>query len=185
MTHTMYEKPASAGRTVLTGPRVTLRPAVSGEAAQLAERISQDPEAAPWWGTDAEKITTWLEYPGATLYVIEAEGSDVGVIMYEEETDPDYRHAGIDITMFATHVGAGWGTEALRVLIGHLFAEKEHHRIQIDPAADNARAIRAYEKVGFRPVGVMRRYERGPDGQWRDALLMDMLAEELTPHPET
>jgi aminoglycoside 6'-N-acetyltransferase len=28
-------------------------------------------------------------------------------------------------------------------------------------------------------VGVMRRYERGPDGQWRDALLMDLLREDL------
>ena len=28
--------------------------------------------------------------------------------------------------------------------------------------------IRAYEKVGFRPVGVMRRYELGPDGTFPD-----------------
>jgi L-amino acid N-acyltransferase YncA len=40
-------------------------------------------------------------------------------------------------------------------------------------------AIRAYEKVGFRRVGVMRSYERGPDGSWHDNLLMDLLAGEL------
>ena len=34
-------------------------------------------------------------------------------------------------------------------------------------------------KVGFRPVGVMRRYERGPDGEWHDGLLMELLAEDL------
>jgi aminoglycoside 6'-N-acetyltransferase len=51
----------------------------------------------------------------------------------------------------------------------------------IDPAASNARAIRSYERVGFRPVGVMRRYERGRDGGWRDGLLMDLLPEDLTP----
>jgi aminoglycoside 6'-N-acetyltransferase len=33
--------------------------------------------------------------------------------------------------------------------------------------------------VGFRPVGVMRRYERGPDGSWHDGLLMDLLPEDL------
>ena len=49
----------------------------------------------------------------------------------------------------------------------------------IDPAAANTRAIRAYEKIGFRPVGVMRQYERAPDGTWRDGLLMDLLAGEL------
>ena len=50
----------------------------------------------------------------------------------------------------------------------------------IDPAADNHRAVRCYEKVGFRPVGVMRRYERGADGTWHDGLFMDLLADELT-----
>ena len=30
-------------------------------------------------------------------------------------------------------------------------------------AAANHRAIRCYEKVGFRRVGVLRQYERGPD----------------------
>ena len=49
----------------------------------------------------------------------------------------------------------------------------------IDPAADNSAAIRSYAKVGFRPVGVMRRYELGLDGSWHDGLLMDLLANEL------
>lgn len=40
-------------------------------------------------------------------------------------------------------------------------------------------AIECYAKVGFRPVGVMRRYERGPDGSWHDSLLMDLLVEDL------
>jgi aminoglycoside 6'-N-acetyltransferase len=40
-------------------------------------------------------------------------------------------------------------------------------------------AIRCYSKVGFRPVGILRRSERGPDGSWHDGLLMDLLAEEL------
>ena len=57
--------------------------------------------------------------------------------------------------------------------------DRGHHRITIDPAAANVRAIAAYAKVGFRPVGVMRRYQRMPDGRWVDALLMDLLADEL------
>ena len=48
-----------------------------------------------------------------------------------------------------------------------------------DRSADNAAAIRAYTKVGFRPVGIERRAERGADGAWHDVLLMDLLAEEL------
>ena len=76
--------------------------------------------------------------------------------------------------------GRGFGTDAVRTLARHLIIDHGHHRLTIDPAADNAVAIRCYSKVGFRPVGIMRNYERGPDGTWHDALLMDMLAEELT-----
>jgi aminoglycoside 6'-N-acetyltransferase len=85
----------------------------------------------------------------------------------------------MDIFLTASRHGEGFGTEALKVLARHLFEERGHHRLTIDPAADNAAAIRAYEKVGFRAVGIMRNYERGPDGVWHDGLLMDMLKEDL------
>ena len=54
-----------------------------------------------------------------------------------------------------------------------------HHRLTVDPAVANARAVHVYEKLGFRPVGVLRRYERVDDGAWRDALLMELVAEEF------
>ena len=57
--------------------------------------------------------------------------------------------------------------------------ERGHHRVTIDPSAQNVRAIRSCERAGFRAVGIMRRYERDPDGQWHDGLLMDLLADEL------
>ena len=48
-------------------------------------------------------------------------------------------------------------------------------------AASNAAAIRAYEKVGFRRVGVMRSYERDAGGGgWHDGLLMELLARDVT-----
>ena len=44
----------------------------------------------------------------------------------------------------------------------------------IDPAADNLPAIRCYQAVGFRPVGVMRRYEPDAEGGgWHDCPLME------------
>ena len=77
------------------------------------------------------------------------------------------------------HQGQGLGPEALRLVIGYLIEERGHHRLTIDPAAHNERAIRAYARIGFRPVGVLRRYERAADGSWHDGLLMDLLADEL------
>ena len=104
----------------------------------------------------------------------------IGLIQYTEENEPDYRHAGIDIFMHPAWHGRGLGSDAVRTVARHLFDDRGHHRITIDPAAHNQRAIRSYQRVGFRPVGVMRRYERGPDGDWHDGLLMDVLADELT-----
>ena len=72
--------------------------------------------------------------------------------------------------------GRGLGTEAVRRVVRHLIDERGHHRITIDPAAANAAAMRTYEKVGFSPVGIMRRYERDVDGGgWHDGLLMELV----------
>ena len=74
--------------------------------------------------------------------------------------------------------GQGLGPEAISVL-RYLFEERGYHRLTIDPAVENERAVRAYERVGFRRVGIMRQYERGRDGTWHDSLLMDLLASEF------
>jgi len=112
-------------------------------------------------------------------FVIDHDGRLVGAIQWGEESEPDYRHASIDIYLDPSVHGQGLGTDAVRALARHLIVDQGHHRLTIDPAADNAAAIRCYGKVGFRPVGVMRRYERGADGSWHDGLLMDMLADDL------
>jgi aminoglycoside 6'-N-acetyltransferase len=103
-----------------------------------------------------------------------------GMVQYGEESDPGYRHASIDIFLDPAVHGRGVGEDTVRTVARHLVEERGHHRLVIDPAADNVAAIRCYEKVGFRPVGVLRRYERDHDGTgWHDGLLMDLLADEL------
>jgi aminoglycoside 6'-N-acetyltransferase len=117
--------------------------------------------------------------PDRLTFVIELDCVVVGSIQVAEETSPDYRHASLDLFVDTAHQGQGLGPEAIRLVAGYLFDECGHHRLTIDPAASNQRAIRAYEAVEFRPVGIMRRYERGRDGSWHDGLLMDLLAGEL------
>jgi aminoglycoside 6'-N-acetyltransferase len=67
----------------------------------------------------------------------------------------------------------------VRTMALYLIRDRGHHRLIIDPALHNEPAIRCYEKVGFRRVGVMREHWRDPDGVWRDGLLMDLLASDL------
>jgi aminoglycoside 6'-N-acetyltransferase len=113
-----------------------------------------------------------------TAFAIELDGEVVGLIQYHEEDDEMYRHAGIDLFLSEQVHGRGLGTDAVRTMAQYLIRDRGHHRLVIDPAADNVAAIRAYEKAGFKPVGVMRRYERLPGGEWHDGLLMDLLADE-------
>jgi aminoglycoside 6'-N-acetyltransferase len=166
---------------ILRGKHVLLRPARPEDAEGLIQ-IRSEPEVARRWGSiDIEEEISEQFIEADEGFVIEADGDVVGAIQYHEEDDPMYRHAGMDIFLTASRHGQGLGTEAIRLLARHLFEERGHHRLTIDPAAYNAAAIRAYEKGGFRRVGIMRNYERGPDGVWHDGLLMDMLKEEFRP----
>jgi aminoglycoside 6'-N-acetyltransferase len=156
-----------------------LRP-VEPSARSSLEAIFNDPSVATWWGDPEDAVADSMESSeNETHFIVELDGEAIGAIQSYEETDPMYRHAAIDIALRSEWQGKGLGREAIRVLARYLIEERGHHRLTIDPAAHNARAIKAYEAVGFRPVGVMRRYERGPDGEWHDGLLMDMLAEDL------
>jgi aminoglycoside 6'-N-acetyltransferase len=165
---------------VLTGRRVHLRPAEPrDEAAFLA--ILTDPSVDAVWQSDDpaadahEKVTQ----DEIAVWAIEEGGEVVGFIQADEETEPQYRHASIDIVLASGAQGRRLGSDALRAVARWLLDVRDHHRITIDPAASNERAIRAYERVGFRRVGILRDYERARDLTWHDGLLMDLLAGEL------
>ena len=167
--------------TTLQGAQVTLRPPTAADVPELA-RIRTTEQVHRWWrgGDDMTKaVTDDLEQPDVETFVIEHESKIVGAIQWQAETEPDYLHASIDIYIDPAVHGRGIGSDAVRTLARHLIVDRGHHRLVIDPAADNAAAIRCYSKVGFKPVGVMRRYERGDDGAWHNGLLMDLLADEL------
>jgi aminoglycoside 6'-N-acetyltransferase len=159
---------------LLRGERVVLRPATVADTDALLAMLAE-PEIACWWGPyDAAEVHDEL----ADSYVILVDDLVAGWLQFTEETTPDYRHVGLDIMVSTRLRGQGYGREALRVAIRH-FVARGHHRFTIDPALDNRRAIRAYAAVGFRPVGILRAYERTADGTWRDGFLMDLLADEL------
>jgi aminoglycoside 6'-N-acetyltransferase len=164
---------------VLHAERVVLRPLADDDLPALLE-IVRMPGVREWWGSaDDDELTRDGLRSDGTAFVVEVGGAIAGWLGVTEENDRDYRHAGLDIVLAVAYQGRGLGPEALRAAIRWLVDERSHHRITIDPARANERAIRAYARVGFRPVGVLRAYERGPDGCWRDGLLMDLLADDL------
>src|SRR5262245_21490105 len=153
---------------------LVLRALTAADAGAL-RRILATPEVARWWDPPEDDFPL-ADNPESVRLTIEVDGRVAGMIQYWEETDPKYRHAAIDLFLDPTVHGRGIGTEAVRRVARMLIDERGHHRITIDPAAGNPAAIRAYEKAGFEPVGVMRRYERDANGEgWHDGLLMELV----------
>ncbi len=140
------------------------------------------PHVAQWWGevpTLAEMREEFapLMIPGGRdqAYIASDGSRDIGYIQcytvmdsgggwWPDEQDPGAR--GIDQFLAnADQLGQGLGTEMIRAFLARLFADASVSRVQTDPEPDNARAIRCYEKAGFRRV----REVETPDGR---ALLM-------------
>jgi aminoglycoside 6'-N-acetyltransferase len=164
----------------LLGGRVTLRPLRDADLDVLVPATALL-GIAEWWGTPdpPEREREGLANDGSA-FAIEVDGELAGWLGFNEEDELDYRHAALDIFLLPEHQGRRHGPAALRLATRWLVDARGHHRFTIDPARHNERAIRAYAAVGFKPVGVMRAYERDPGGRWMDGLLMDLLADELT-----
>jgi aminoglycoside 6'-N-acetyltransferase len=158
--------------------RMVLRPLAKGDEADLL-RIHRTPEVALWWDVPDAGFP-WSDEPESTRFTIEVDGAVAGLIQFYEEQTAKYRHASIDLFLDPALHGQGLGTEAVGRVVRLLIEQHGHHRITIDPCTENVAAVRSYEKAGFKPVGVMRSYERraGQDG-WRDGLLMELLAADL------
>jgi aminoglycoside 6'-N-acetyltransferase len=165
----------------LEGVLVRLRLATTQDVDRIVE-IRSTPEVHSRWGGD-DLRTEFLNDVASndlTLLVIEGENTQViGGIQWHEESDPMYRHAGLDLYIDPGFHRRGYGTDAIATLVAYLIDVVGHQRLVIDPAADNADAIACYSKVGFKPVGRMRRYERAANGSFHDGLLMDLLADEF------
>jgi RimJ/RimL family protein N-acetyltransferase len=162
-------------------PVVSFRSLTVGDLPLLHEWLSR-PHVAQWWGPAPSLAEVEEEY-GAYIdsassvrpYVALAEEIPIGYIQsyvvmgsgdgwWPDERDPGAR--GIDQFLASPELlGRGLGTAMVRAFVQRLFADPQVTRVQVDPAPENRRAVRCYEKAGFRAVGEVDT----PDGR---ALLM-------------
>jgi RimJ/RimL family protein N-acetyltransferase len=177
----------------MTEPRFTFRPLQRSDFRTLGEWLNR-PHVAEWFGgpTTFEQVerdySADVDSAVVRPFVAELEGVPVGwiqayVVMgadpewWIDESDPGAR--GIDQFLAdASNLGRGLGSQMVAQFVARLFGDPQVTKVQTDPAPHNGRAIRAYEKAGFRRVGTVTT----PDGP---ALLMrihraDWLAERAT-----
>ena len=174
---------------------LALRPMTDADVALLHAWL-QRPHVRQWWGEEdagitlaqaAERYAPGVQAAdGVTPYIVCHEGSPIGYAQsyialgsgdgwWADETDPGVR--GIDQFIGeAALLGRGLGTRMVMALVARLFDDPAVTRIQTDPDPANHRAIRCYEKAGFRRV----REIVTPDGP-----ALYMLCERPAPAPST
>jgi len=110
----------------------------------------------------------------AVALIIEAEGRAVGDINLFE-IDVRNRRASIGLSIWRQEDrGRGYGTDAMRALLGWAFREYNLHRVELSVDPANAAAIRVYEKLGFAHEG-RRREAHYTGGAFVDDVMMGLL----------
>src|ERR1700759_465460 len=176
------------GDSILVGDRVRLRgvreddlPALAtwemdpGRLTTLSNRLTPPSEAAA-----RERIAKWSanEKDDFSLAIETLDDPPVlvgNIGLFDVRTKD--RCAALGIALGREYIGRGYGTDAVRVIVGYGFREMGLHRIGLSVAPFNPVGIRAYEKAGVVEEG---RYRASVlhDGRWYDEVLMSILDHE-------
>lgn len=171
---------------------------ITGEKVALTELRRSDSETLFRWINDPEIVRfnaayapvhesghlAWFDRvttdPGRIVFGIRTPLSEriIGVLQLVD-IHPIHRSAEL-IIRIGEHAdrGRGLGSEAVRLAIDFGFRHRNLQRVWLRVFADNARAIRAYEKAGMVREGLLRR-ACYIDGRWRDEVIMAALAERI------
>lgn len=158
---------------------------------QRANRLFNDPDVL--WGLlmtfplATAGTREWFEGtrndPTGERFAVETlEGELIGMCSIEE-IEARSRSAEMGIWLGKPYWGKGYGTDAMRVLARFGFRTMNLQRLSLHVYATNTRAIRTYEKIGFKIEGRLRR-DQFLDGGYVDTLVMGLLAEELVESEE-
>ncbi len=115
-----------------------------------------------------------LDYPSpwsVRLAIDTLDGRHIGNCMYYD-IDAERKQAELGIMIGdRAYWGKGYGSDAIKALLGHIFTETPIEHVYLHTLAHNARAQRAFGKAGFRAAADVRR-----DGY--DFMRMEILRED-------
>lgn len=173
---------------MLKGRLTAIRPLAEDDIETLYQWYND--QELNLWSTGAWPLNTLLskdqlaarffdETADAYNYAITVENEQfVGVIGFKEFNIPAQSAALFIVLGAKTCWGKGYGTDALITFIRFLFSQWNLRRISLDTWDGNLRAIKVYEKIGFKREGRLRE-ARFVLGQYHDAILMGLLREEF------
>jgi len=174
--------------TLFRGKLVRLAPSTRDDAEVFA-RWSQDADFSRNSDTDhvrphsaesyAEHFGLGRESPNAVVFHLRTLEDDtligfVAIHSIEWNNQAGVLSIGIGEPSYR---GRGYGADALRLALRYAFDELNLHRVGLDVISNNAQAIRAYERVGFKHEGLLREAVMR-DGQRHGRIVMGILREE-------
>lgn len=159
--------------TPIVGPLVTLRAPLQSDLEPLGV-ILEEPEVALWWvGYSPERVQREFIDDTAVSRIIEVDGECAGALLVLRGEEPEYPTTVMHLFIGTRFRGRRIGEEALALAIRHEFANGIS-RITLDPNERNDGAIRSYERLGFKRIGVLRDYQLRPNGKLEGALFLDL-----------
>lgn len=164
---------------------VSLRPIDIGRDAPLIYTWLSDPDVYRWYREGEHSLESYRTHfaPEATThkFIIEVEGQPIGYLQaYRLSDEPEYAaqlgldHDAVSLDMFlGERRGEGWGSAALRVALKEIvFGEMGAEFACINPDPENIRAVRSYEKVGFRGERVVYVQDDAPENTGYERIML-------------
>ena len=123
-----------------------------------------------------QRIERWTsDLENTIILIARDENRVVGHLQILIGTSPRFREMGdLFIYIHQDYQNAGLGAALMDEAIA-LARQRGLHRVELTVVADNHRAVRLYEKVGFQREGLKRENYLGEDGKYHDEVVMGIL----------
>lgn len=149
-----------------------------------------DAEVMQYWGRRGNSVSlgeveNWYQElikrrdDRETYWMIETkQGVTIGRIFYRGLQQKDRQAEVVIMIGEKAYWGKGYGTDAMMTFLDYMFSQRNMHRIWLTVFAFNQRAIKSYQKCGFKLEGTARE-DAFFDGRWQDHLHLGILQHEF------
>lgn len=167
--------------------RISFRPVEFGRDLSDLMRWLADPDVRRWYDegdlTEENTRERFSLEPTTRKFIIEIDGQPVGYIQVYRLADEEEYRRQVDVApeavatdLFigeATFRDRGWGTAVLRASLRRIvFGEMDAPLAMIAPDPENLRAVRSYEKAGFRPIRTVYVFDERPENTGHELVML-------------
>ena len=170
---------------MIVGKKINLV-ALEHEHLKLLHKWANDPElrriVGPYFPVSVREKEKWFDQVVASenkkVFIIQTKDKDNIGYMYLN-VDWVHRKAELAIAICEKEfLGKGYGTDAVKTLLGYGFHELDFNRIYVYVFAFNKKAVQLYKKCGFKREGLIRG-DYLIRGKYQDRLIMSVLKKDF------